>query len=344
MGLSFTDDMFRTSAKSKQCIALRRKTEVPAGAFTSGEAEYSVATPALLTLVSIWAAKHNTREGSSEQRLQAKKLIGLFLSRAVRALEYDIILESGHRVVIQGGKLQLQDWRAQYTSLSRSPSFKPEMDLVDACLALVAPHCCKEMKATDKMLDETRICFISIVEFVALLIEYSDEGAGDDWSQVPILRSATGRSRRVAPSKKIDMRSVAAAVPGIHSASQVVAIDNALKRKRGQSDIGCSIRASKRFTRDHMWQYMLTGRAAFDKVAHVNLTCDGLRVDGDELTNYLFNSPEKAFNVWGPPQVHVPPQNATRLSFAKFVGRRHVVPKWEHVLPTVSGDVFGLSF
>ena len=67
--------MFRRSARSKQFAAQYHGVDLDASAFTNGEAEFSMATPALLCLVSLWASQPSTKEGSDAVRQQAEKFL-----------------------------------------------------------------------------------------------------------------------------------------------------------------------------------------------------------------------------------------------------------------------------
>ena len=98
----------------------------------------------------------------------------------------------------------------------------------------------------------------------------------------------------------------------------------------------CSDRAAKRFTRDQMWQQLVSSRAAFEKVAHVHAVYDGVRCDDEELVSYGFYSTELEAGTWGPPQV----LRQTSSTLTKLWTRTVFVcltPKWGHVLPQVFG-------
>lgn len=306
LGFKYAELLLRKSAKSMQS----KKPSDDGDAHTTaeqclnGEVEFSAATPALLALASQWASTDSTRSAAAAARGQACKFLDIFLARTIAAasMQFDA---DGCVLNIEHGLLATGTLLDRFPALRRTPTFCSQNISMRSALVGLLKYQQKSARASARLRGESMQCFHILVGFLTHLVEYRmPESRHDAWQDLPVLRGAKGKSRRISQGTKLSFRATAVATTGIHGAAQVVGVARNLKRARGEnpSDLP-SERSAKRFARDEMWNYLLAGQQMWEGCSHLNLVCDGCRVDSDELVSYLFYSPEKQLGMWGPPQV-----------------------------------------
>ncbi len=120
---------------------------------------------------------------------------------------------------------------------------------------------------------------------------------------LPQLRAGSNRCCRISHAVKQEIRSIAVASPNTQHAGQVVAIDSALKRKRGQANDVCNATTAKRFVRDGMWQYTYSSQKSWKHSGHMSFCLDGVRVDDDDLVSAIVYNTRQLVGNWSPPNV-----------------------------------------
>lgn len=287
------------------------------------EAEFSCTMQACLVLVSSWASSASGREGSESMRQRSRLFLDVLIDRIVGMRSFCMQVE-GLQVRIEGGSVVLAPWAVEWKCMGKSPAFRGASISVVDCLIAMSRFQSKASRVGPALRDESARFLRSLVAGLALVFEYKCPPSPDDsFMSLPVLKLGSSKCRRISMGFKIDLRKSASSTPGVCNASQLVASDYTLKRKRNESTEGlASIRASKRFSRDHMYQYMLSSRVVFSPAGHVNVICDGARVNDDDLVSFLFFEPHQQVAAWGPPQAPHGGRQNTPIPVMKNVGYR----------------------
>lgn len=305
-GFDYPELLLGRSAKSmlsKQAATGDATGSVQAS-LANGEVDFSASTTAVLVLVSRWAAADSRKGSVQASRQQAEKCLEIFVGRAIGDESFAHECD-GCNLIVEHGDLVTASVTEYFGSLRRCPSFSnvEKIPLYTALISL-AKYQQKSAKASARLLDESAQCFRLIANFLSALFEHFVSNSPEDaWQSLPVLRCASGKARRIPLGFKLSVRSAAVEAKGVHSAAQIISVGREVKRAQGEDPQDLpSIRSAKRFVRDHMWQYMMAGKQVFAQASHLNIICDGCRVDSDELVSYLFYSTEKEVGMWGPPQ------------------------------------------
>jgi hypothetical protein len=126
-----------------------------------------------------------------------------------------------------------------------------------------------------------------------------------DFCDSPLLQSKGGKSRRLSIGMKRAFVIAAAEASGVHTATQIIAVQNCLKRRRiahGGVACGGEVPENTGFERDFMLQYWVEGVKEFSRCKHLSVSLDGARVSGEEVLYFAAYSPDLRLSVWLPPQ------------------------------------------
>jgi len=304
-GFASPEEHVRRSTKSIHALA-RSSREMSTQVFFSGEAEFSVSTVGLLALLSQWASSRSTRDGSEDLRQKSLQLLNILVDRIVGERSFVMQTMPGPtEVKIQGKNVFIDDWKHQWEHLGRARWLRGDsMSLVELMV-----HLCHyqqhSVRVSNELQDEATKYLKCTIRALAIIFEFKAPfGGKDQHMQLQALRLASGKCRRISQGHKVALRQVTSSAEGLHSSKQLLSASRAIKRARGECEgDDFSPKHSKGFSRDHMYQYMLSSQKAFSRGGHINVCCDGTRVDDDDLCSYLFYDPLKQLGCWGPPQV-----------------------------------------
>lgn len=172
--------------------------------FFDSELEFSASTYGLLSLLAYFAASDSTRETSATLRDKSHELLSLLLWRALGKRCFFVHIDGVRRFDIREGVLHLQPLLADRPSLRRSPSFRNEhMPVVDL-MVILARSQNKAAKVGTEFRAASSTLFCSIIRLVGKAVDFHlDFGAADSYFNLPVLRMASGKCRRISMSKKV---------------------------------------------------------------------------------------------------------------------------------------------
>lgn len=203
-GWSNAEGHFRRSAKSRASRARAAGQSVSGDLFFDAELEFSASTNGLLSLLAYFAASDSTRDASAILRDKSNELLSLLMWRALGGRSFFVHIEGVGRFDIREGVIHMQPLLVGRPALRRSPSFRNEHMPVVELMVLLARSQNKAAKVSDEFRAASSSLLRNIIQLVGEVVDYHlGFGASDSYFNLPVLRMASGKCRRISMSKKV---------------------------------------------------------------------------------------------------------------------------------------------
>ena len=313
MGFADGEQHVRPSKKALLDRYRMSGTGSPGGLAASPLEEFSVSSHGLICWASTWASNNQLKGWGDHRRLDLVKFSKQLLT-SVLAMALD---EGVYDVQVCGSVVQVVDTSFDQDALEEAVPF-----LKRRMVCLRQPSGCvpfqtflvfcvnllwKNQQSVDlcTMLRELVVDLVSFAATACELMLHNLQALStrDTYLDMGILRGPKGGTRRMSSGFKMAVINFAAGDQDIHDVGQLVAVQNALKRRQGEEPKGPSPKVAKTFRRTWLYNYWLRGRRTFESIRHINLSLDAVRVGGVKYLTIALWSAEKKLGMWMPPQV-----------------------------------------
>ena len=155
----------------------------------TGECEWSISVPGLLSLLGRWSCKKSQSDGAIEFRNRCDKLLDVLCSRSLHGLDFHHITSSGVDIHFRNGLLDIDAVRKSFTHVWTRGMWKQES--VAASGAIRSLIKCLHMPARFSVESnvERQDLFLAIAEAIAMATEFHWVPAETDThANLPALR------------------------------------------------------------------------------------------------------------------------------------------------------------